>query len=294
MPTTSATRRTGILLLALSLAACLGSSPGPTTGTATTPGDATTTSTTGAAGETTIPVPAENDPCVTGERPFTQDGPMEAVGETQTDSDLVAEVSWTVFPSCEQVSISFVTAERAPAVDPPEVEPVFLRSGGVVRLIASEAVSGSALADQVIGTALVERVFVARNREGRVLVDVHLAGPAFVRVAPRSRQSQIVIDLIPGGPDYPSPSTSGDTTVVAAVTSPAMRYPLTVSGYVMGDGDRVEATLSGPDGSTTTVDTPVDAPEPLWRTFDVVFPSGPTGAVTIEVGDAPGLVVTIP
>lgn len=115
----------------------------------------------------TAGLPAD-DPCVAGDRPFSQEGPMEVVGEPDTDADLVSEVTWETLPACGQLVVSFVTAERAPAVDPPEVEPAFLRTTGVLRLTLSEAVSGSAIADQVVGTNLMGRVFVARAMGGHV------------------------------------------------------------------------------------------------------------------------------
>jgi hypothetical protein len=45
------------------------------------------------------------------------------------------------------------------------------------------------------------------------------------------------------------------------------------------------ASLVGPDGSEAVIDPTFVSTGGLWRAFNVVFPAGPDGTVTVQIGD---------
>jgi hypothetical protein len=73
--------------------------------------------------------------------------------------------------------------------------------------------------------------------------------------------------------------------VVVEPTGGSVVYPITMSGYLAPGVDDLVASLVGPDGSEAVIDPTFVSTGGLWRAFNVVFPAGPDGTVTVQIGD---------
>src|SRR5690606_30879585 len=122
--------------------------------------------------------------------------------------------------------------------------------------------------------------------EGRwTFVDVHLAAAAEAAVTTLDSPARIVIDLRPGGPALPAPATRSTRVVVLRPRPGDATYPLTVTGYARTFEANVVVRLEyeGQDvhDDFTTATAWIDA----WGHFSFTIPSGPTGEVTLHVGE---------
>ncbi len=269
--------RRGSAILALLLAACTPAGGGATSTTTTTPGTSTTTT-------TSAPVPTVDPPCLAGPQPFVASGGAGIIERDDSDADVVSRIRWDRYDGCERVIVEFSAQSGAPALFPPGVGPLFIRSAGVLRLQLDPAVSGSAILDQVIDGDLVSRAFVVRRPAGDLFVDLHLASAAQVRVSVASGPARIVVDAIAGGDPYPAPALVTESLVIVDPVGGSLIYPFTVNGYVRG---RVEAVTVSMDTAEETVSfSGESAPRPdTWGAFTVLVPDGPVGGGTMAVGE---------
>jgi hypothetical protein len=296
VPTSSQVRNVWVLAAAGLVSGCSLVAPPPPTTT-------TTTTTTTTAVETTIAenpaVPStapvdpgdttvlgEGDaPCSRGSAPFTQDGTIPVAVEPGSDAAVIDAITWETHEACTRLAVTFTTASSSPAVDPPEVRATFAREAGVVQLRLGPTIEESAIAHQVIGTELVDRVYVVRQADGSVSVDVHLSGAVFVRASTETSPARVVLDLLSGGAEPGRPARRGADVVVVEPTGGSVVYPITMSGYLAPGVDDLVASLVGPDGSEAVIDPTFVSTGGLWRAFNVVFPAGPDGTVTVQIGD---------
>lgn len=214
-----------------------------------------------------------------------ESGGAGIIERQDTDADIVTAIRWSTFPECERVVIDFAASSGAPAVAPPGVGPLFIRSSGVLRLQLDPAVSRSSVLDQVIEGALVERAFVVRRPSGELFVDLHMRTPALVRVSVVSGPARIVVDAIPGGAPYPATALITEDLVVVDPAGSVAVYPFTVNGYSrLGTGSlQVEIDV---DGAVEIFDGEVGAGGDTWGAFTVLIPDGPDGQGTMIVGGA--------
>lgn len=249
--------------------------PVSTTGAPTSTAPATTL-----AAEGPLPV------CLAGEDPFFQEGNAGAVSRSRTDAAAVGTVRWEVHEGCERVEIGLTTGEGAPAVDPPTVASFLIRGAGVLRISLGREVALSAIAEQLVDTELVERVFVVRAVDGSLFVDLHLAAPAFARVRSASGPARVVVDLQPGGPAYRHPPARQGDVIVVEPAGGVGTYPLAVSGYLRTGAAEVSATLTGVAGERVTAASRVANQADAWGSFVVLFGDGPIGTVDVAVAGA--------
>ena len=282
----SRTRRGAILAtVLLVLAAC--SPPDATTTTrAVEPGD--TSATTAATTATTTPATGggvlEEPPCSAGDQPFVQNGGAGLIERADSDADIIAGLSWTSFGNCDRLVIDFVAASGAPAVSPPGVGPLFIRSAGVLRLQLDAAVTGSAVLDQVVDSNLVHRAFVVRRPTDELFVDLHLKNPAVVRVNVAAGPARILVDLLAGGEAYTSPAIVTDDLVVVDPVGGPLIYPFTVNGYLRTLVDTMTVTLESGE-VTSTYEGEVGPKGDTWGAFTVLVSDGPDGSGTLIVAD---------
>lgn len=230
-------------------------------------------------------------PCLEGTRPFTEEGSAGIGGEEGSDAAVISSLHWESYPGCEQVVLELATDNGAPAVDPPTLDGRMLRNAGVLRVSLGPAINGSALTDHLIDTDLITRVYVVRRLDGTIYIDLHLNAPAFVRVTARSEPARVVIDLQPGGSEYLAVPVTVPGLVVVEPTAGSIRYPLNVNGYRLGGVGEIGGRLTGAeDGSVAAAPTAVE--ERIWREFDLLFPSGPTGRIKLIVDSGPELSLT--
>ncbi len=243
-----------------------------------------------------LPLPNTSGICADREAPFSAEGvlPAASTEEASTDATTLATLDWDSSEACDRLEFTFVTAEGAPAVTPPLVVGTFLRDAGVLRIDFDEAIDTTAWSRRTIESEMVTEAFVVRRLEGHLSVDLHLATPAFARIAAVSSPAALLVDLVPGGVDYPAPPVVVDDTVIVRPTGGSARYPVTVEGYRRTEEGVSNGTLAGGGGTEARSASAVPDDDVAWRGFVMVFPNGPTGTVvfTLEGSDGTGAQTT--
>jgi hypothetical protein len=199
-------------LVALLLAvACVDVPAGETTTTgpspSTTPLPASTVP-----GPTTQPVPGcSADPT------FVDRGPVLHLDQPTSDTSSLGLISWQTAGGCERFEFGFETAEGAPATTPPTIAIDFMETRQLLRVWLD--VDGSVITDQLIETALVDRLFVVRSLDGGMFIDLHLIGPAQARVDVTNSPAHMSLELQPGtDPFLAAPAVVSDRVVVTSPT----------------------------------------------------------------------------
>jgi hypothetical protein len=292
--------RVATLLLVVGLSACTVAESPPTT-TQLPSTTATTTATSTIAPPTIVEPEPEPEPltavgpCADGAAPFTEVGTIGSGGASRSDAAVIDSFGWQVHDDCERFEMSFSTPEGAPAVATPIVGAEFIRHAGVLRVEFAAAITEAAVVEQLVDTELIEGVWVFSSVAGTLVADIHLAAPAFARILTEDSPAALVIDLIPGGDEYPTPVVRQPDMVVLGPDPAASGYPVTITGYAESAVfESLTGTLVAPDGSVV-VGTSAVADNPRgWGGFAMVFPDGPSGDVTITIEGGPTLELTIP
>ena len=279
--------RLPILIAVLVLSACTpGSEPGSTTTAPTTVPDTTDGAATPSTTVTSTSTPATElePPCEAGSEPFVESGGAGLIERDDTDAAIVSGVRWASYPTCVRIVLEFTASSGAPAVLPPGVGPLFIRSAGVLRLQLDPAVSRSSFLDQVVDTELVETAYVVRRPGGDLFVDLHLGAPGMVRVSVASGPARVVVDVLAGGDAYGSPAIVTDDLVVIDPVGESAIYPFTVNGYTRGAAEVMTVAIESA-GSEQILESEIGERIDAWGAFTVLVPDGPDGPATMIVGD---------
>lgn len=273
-------RGTLVAVALLTIVACSPSS-GQSTTTTSLGGDGSTTT-----APVTTPTPAlgQIPPCLSGSQPFVESGGAGVIERLDSDADVVTGVRWSTFPDCERIVVEFAASSGAPAVAPPGVGPLFIRSAGVLRLQLDPTVTRSTVMDQVVDTPLVDHVFVVRRPTNDLFLDIHLADPAVVRVTVASSPARIVVDIQPGGDPYRGPAVRSDALVVVDPSPGSAVYPFTVNGYTLRPATAIDVTIESA-GQVETYTAAVGPGGDAWGAFTVLVPDGPIGPASMVVGN---------
>lgn len=282
-----------LLVTALIATAC---SAGTDPGTTTTASQTTTTTIAVATSTSTVPTPntpATNgvEDCFAGDAPFEQEGFMgrnDAVG----DSTAISGLSWTDSGDCAAITISFRTAEGAPAVDPPAYRGEFLRDFGVVRVSFGTEMDDSVVSNMTMESALLDSAYVIWSPEiGGLAVDVHMARASLARIRTASAPARLVLELIRGGPELPTLPEDGASTVLLSPSPETTSLPFVIEGYGPAGSDlmlRVRST-----GPTQARQLTLEGSPTAWTRFSWTVSTVPSGMAEIEAGDAPRVILNL-
>lgn len=260
-----------VVLIAL-LAACAGN------GSVTTSSADTSTSTSSVPVSTVPPV--VDCPGV-GE--FEEGRGVADIDGEASDSRRLGRISWESSDLCETFQFDFETSEGAPATSLPDIEVDHLDSFQVVRI--SMDIDSAVIADQLVETNLVDRLYVVRSLSGAMFVDLHLADPAAVRASSSSSPARLTLELRPGFVPFSGESAVDDRVVL---TSPTQESEADVStqflGYARTFEANVVAIVTQDDSVVAEVDTTAADSLETWGEFrfDLTLPPGP---VSVFVGD---------
>jgi hypothetical protein len=185
--------------------------------------------------------------------------------------------------------VDFLTAGGAPAATLGPTSTDFRPEAGIVRITLPAAVSASAIADTTIDGTAIRRAFVVRTRDGNLAVDVHLAAGAVVAVRSTETRSpaQVIVDVKPdaaGIPRVDAPAVAENVVVLSPGPGP-ITYPITVTGYARTFEANVVARIRGSDGVGAEEVTTATDWLAAWGEFAVTITDGPTGEVTLFVGE---------
>lgn len=194
----------------------------------------------------------------------------------------IAALHWEEHGGCERVAIVLGDAEDGV----PFWRAELLRDLGILRihLPGADAVAPTAT-DAAFDGELVRAAYVVRPFAGGHFVDLHLAAPAEARVRFDDETGSILVDLRPGGGPLQPPAARQGLVVVITPRPGEAGYPLQVTGYGRTFEANVVARLEqgGEDVflTFTTANGWLDA----WGEFSMSIPDGPSGPVTLHVGE---------
>lgn len=224
--------------------------------------------------------------CLEGDT-FVASGSIPVATGARGDARALGALRHAADAGCERVTIELARQDGSPASAAARVRADVLRDLGVVRLSLPDIDQVEARAtDADFGAPLARSAYVVRSPEGAwVYVDIHLGAAAEARVAALESPARIVIDLRPGGAPVPTPAATSVRSVVLAPRPGEHRYPITVTGYARTFEATVVARLEQdgrPAAETFTTATGyIDA----WGHYELTFDEGPTGALTLHVGE---------
>ncbi|MGH9891869.1 MAG: Gmad2 immunoglobulin-like domain-containing protein [bacterium] len=212
-------RSTTILLLIVTfIAGCTGTGSVTTTSVATTTTeDAPTTSIT-----STTPAGCPGTPLV-------NDGEVAKASQPSSDADQIDAITVETVNQCERILVDFVTAEGAPATEPPTFTAEFLSAVGVLRIALD--VELTTVTDQQVQSGLIERLYVVRQEDCSLFIDIHLAAAAEARVSVDSSTGQLLVELQPTGGAYDATPTVAVNIVLIAPVPGSVGVPVTLNGY---------------------------------------------------------------
>ena len=264
-----------VVLLTLALSAC-----GNQTSTTPTsiPSDV---STTGIALNPTTTTPLVAGCPEDGE--FTEGGEINAIEQSGSDTSTIGLITWESQEACETFSITFETAEGAPATTPPELFAYYVEETPIVRIELDA--ERTVITDQLVETPMVDRLFVVRAFDGSLYIDLHLASPAQARISVESSPARLVVDLQPGIVEYPTAVAIGDGVVVVSPLDESTQSTVfAVSGYARTfEANVLLIATAGGEVVDQTFTSSADYLE-TWGEFaaDLVIPSG---EVSLFVGE---------
>jgi hypothetical protein len=215
------TRGLVAFLALISMAGCLPDQEG-------TPGVSSTVITT-----TNPPAPSSTQPVPCSGNEFIEGGHVAEIDGAGSDAQTIGLISWAVRGGCETFTVGFGSSEGAPATTPPTVIVDFLDPAPILRVTLG--VSGSVVADQLVDSGLVERLFVVNGLDGRLYLDIHLKGAAQARVSTRQSPASVSVELQQGIVDPAGAPIVGERLVVISpLEGVANSSPVTISGYTRG------------------------------------------------------------
>lgn len=166
--------------------------------------------------------------CGAGE-PLVAEGAVANIDQSASDAEQIGAITWETNEECEIFVIDFVTAEGAPATTPPSIDGTFLREVGILRV--GVQVEMTAITDQLVQSALVERLYVARKSDRTLFIDFHMAGAAVARISVGSSPGQLLVELEAGGDGYPAAPAIAENIVLVSPVEGAVENPVALSGY---------------------------------------------------------------
>lgn len=246
-------------------------------------------------------IPTTTMPLVAGcpaEGEFTEGGEINRIEQSNSDTSTIGLITWEAEEACETFSITFETAEGAPATTPPEVFAYYVDGAPVVRIKLDA--ERTVITDQLVETPMVERLFVVRALDRTLYIDLHLASPAQTRVSVESSPARLVVNLQPGIVEYPVGVAIGDGVVVVspldestqptvfAVTGYSRTFKANVLLIATAGGEIIDQTFTGAADYLET-----------WGEFeaDLVIPPGEVslfvGEESPQDGTLQGVTITV-
>lgn len=214
---------------------------------------------------------------------FVEGGVVGEVDYLGSDSTTVGLISWDGDEACETFRFTFTTSEGAPPTTPPSVRVVYLDDLPVIRLFVET--DHTVITDQLVETALVDRLYVVRALEGGMFIDLHLASPAQARLRTTSSPAGMTLDLQPGIVGYPNaPFTSAIFVINSPIDGSTVDSPVDVSGYTRSFESNVVVIATEADQVIAEeVTTAADSVE-TWGEFKMEIDL-PAGERSLFVGD---------
>lgn len=243
--------------------------------------------TTTVAPETTTTRPPSSEICLSGDLPFSGDGLIAALGGDEGDVSSISQIRWDKSTNCERITIVFGTESGAPATTLGPSAVSVIPYAGIVRIKLPAEVERSAVADTLLEGRLVRSVFVVRDEDQLVFIDIHAAEelPILARAFTTTSPATLVIDVIRADTSaVPVGVTTTDSAVVVSPTPGMAEYPIDVDGYVEPGLSSVQIQVVASD--TVAIDRSLSIPgyKDTWQSFSSTIEEGPSGTTVLFVG----------
>lgn len=214
---------------------------------------------------------------------FVERGEVADIDQSPSDATTIGAISWDVTEACEVFGFAFVTSEGAPATTPPGARVAYPEGARILRIALD--VDQTVIADQLVETALVHRLYVVRALDGAMFIDLHLASPAQARVVVSSSPARLTLHLQPGIVEHPAAPATSDAVVVASPLDGAeVETAVEVNGYVRGDEADVLVIATAGDEVVAKTSAAVAEPLDTWGEFRAALEL-PAGDVSVFVGE---------
>ena len=228
--------------------------------------------------ETTIP---PSDSCSQDES--VEGGAVGALPNPGSDAQSLSGITWATLPGCERFTLVFASSEGAPATTPPSVDVAYLGQAPVIRM--ELGITSSVIREQLVGTGLVERVYVVRALDGSMFVDLLLAGPAKASIDTSDSPAGITLELQPGIVDHLArPVTEDDLVLITPLDDAVTGSTVTVGGYTRGHNDGVVVIAT--TGDVVLGEHLLPQPEDTWSWSEFTTELAlDAGSVSLFVGE---------
>lgn len=214
---------------------------------------------------------------------FVDNGRVLRRDQDESDSVALSGISWTTQESCERFRIRFQSLEGAPATTAPSTTVEFLGTRQVirVRLTTSESI----VIDQLVESALVDRLYVVRALDGGMFIDFHLAAPAQALARVQNSPAALLLDLQPSTLPFEGQAVvSARTVVVEPPDGSELGTRFGISGYSRADQGQVLIIARAGD-SVVEQTTAVAADwATMWGEFSTSL-EVPAGETSLFVGE---------
>jgi hypothetical protein len=244
----------------------------------------TTATTSTAPTTTTLP---SDEICRIGDLRFGDEGLVAALGEDVGDAHTISQIRWEDSATCERITVAFASESGAPASSLGPTGVTVIPFAGIVRVNLPPELDTTAIADLLSDGEFAQRVFVIRDTDGALSIDIHampdrsVAARAFTTGSP----STLVIDLIDAEAQVDPAGVR--ISPVAAVVSPSpgdSAYPLSIEGYAAPGLGTLRLQVSTGRDVWTDRTLALAAWPDAWQSFATVVSEGRSGMATIFVG----------
>ncbi len=253
--------------------------------------DASVTTTTTEASTTTLL--SSDEPCITGDLPFGDEGLIAALGEDTGDASMLTEIRWDRSTTCERLTLGFGAGSGAPAATLGPTGVSVIPYAGTVRILLPPEIDTTAIADNLLEGDLLHAVYVFVN-SGQLAIDIHAVDgvPVTARAFTTTSPASLVVDVARANTEAAPVGVTATPTVVAISPTPGTAsYPIRVEGYAAPGSPSVHIQLLV-DGVSLAEETLILAREPgAWQWFSSTIDDGPVGPIVVFVGsvDTDGL-----
>lgn len=243
------------LILALVVSACGGDATTSSTieGTTTSAG---ATATTAANGEEQCPESID----------FVAEGRVLRLDQTDSDATSIGLITWEANEDCERIVIDFQSLEGAPATTPPNIVVRFLETLQILRV--DIGADDSIIIDQLVGTPMVDRLYVVKKLKEGSYVDFHLREPVRAKARVAQSPARLIIDIRPAPEAFLGSAAISDTAVMVTPVDEAVEpRNLEVSGYAISATGEVTVIATSGGNVVAQEVVPVSGHSGQWSEF---------------------------
>ncbi|MCZ7533413.1 MAG: hypothetical protein M5U23_08420 [Acidimicrobiia bacterium] len=235
---------------------------------------------------TTTTVPSD-EICKIGDLRFGTEGLVAALGEDVGDATTISTIQWEDSATCERVVVAFASDSGAPASSLGPTGVSVLAYAGIVRVVLPEGVDTTAVADMLSDGDLAHRIFVVRDDESHLFIDIHAETGHTIgaRASTTSSPSTLIIDIIDVESDStPAGVTVSPSSIVLTPTPGPTIYPFSVEGYAAPSLEEIRVEVRSKGNLVGNRSLSLAGWSDAWQGYDTIITDGPSGMVDIYVG----------